>query len=139
MQAADPDPLDDCDAIACYGSAKATDNHLASTVHCVDDEIIGRLKRPEQCGRDRHATKQPASSREPAQSVIGIAASSLRHSMRTEQMQPLLREIGQLRQLIYDPSCEMAHRQEPLSLVLVSGLRRVGGGARNAISKAVAS
>jgi hypothetical protein len=54
-------------------------------------------------------------------------------------MQPLLREIGQLRQLIYDPSCEMAHRQEPLSLVLVSGLRRVGGGARNAISKAVAS
>jgi hypothetical protein len=31
----------DCDIIICYGGAKPTDKHLASTVHCVDDEIIG--------------------------------------------------------------------------------------------------
>jgi hypothetical protein len=28
--------------------AKLTDKHLAATVHCVDDEIIGGLKRREQ-------------------------------------------------------------------------------------------
>jgi hypothetical protein len=27
------------------------DKHLAATVHCVDDEIIGWLKRREQSGR----------------------------------------------------------------------------------------
>jgi hypothetical protein len=31
-----------------YGGAKLTDKHLASTVHCIDDEIIGWLKRREQ-------------------------------------------------------------------------------------------
>jgi hypothetical protein len=31
----------DCDVIRCYGGAKLTDKHLAATVHCVDDEIIG--------------------------------------------------------------------------------------------------
>jgi hypothetical protein len=40
--------------------------------------------------------------------------------MRSEQVQPLLPEIGQLRQLTYDPNCEMAHRQEPFSLVVLS-------------------
>ena len=50
-------------------------------------------------------------------SVIG----TLRHSMRTEQMLPLLRETGRLPQLIFDPNCELAHRQEPFSLVLLSG------------------
>jgi hypothetical protein len=30
----------DCDAIVCYSGAKLFDKHLASTVHCVDDEII---------------------------------------------------------------------------------------------------
>jgi hypothetical protein len=28
----------DCDVIVCYGGAKSADKHLASTVHCVDDE-----------------------------------------------------------------------------------------------------
>jgi hypothetical protein len=46
MQAPDPDPFDDCDAIVCYGGAKATDNHLASTVHCVDDEIYRMAEAP---------------------------------------------------------------------------------------------
>jgi hypothetical protein len=50
---------------------------------------------------------------------------------------PLL-QIGYLRQLIYDPNCEMAHRPEPFSLVVLSGWRPVGGGARHAVSKAVA-
>jgi hypothetical protein len=61
--------------------------------------------------------------------VIGIAASSLRHSMRTGYMQPLLREIGRLRQLKYDPNCEMAHRQERLSLVALNAWPPVGWGA----------
>jgi hypothetical protein len=52
---------------------------------------------------------------------------SLRHSMRDEQMQPLLREIGQLRQLIGDPNCEMAHRQEPFSLVVLGGWPHLDG------------
>jgi hypothetical protein len=38
----------DADVIACYGGAKPTDTHLASKIHCVDDEIIGWLKRREQ-------------------------------------------------------------------------------------------
>jgi hypothetical protein len=37
----------DCDVIVCY-VAKFVDKHLAATVHWVDDEIIGRLKRREQ-------------------------------------------------------------------------------------------
>jgi hypothetical protein len=75
-------------------------------------------------------TKQLASSRQPAQSIIGIAASSLRLSMRTEQMKPLLREIRQLRQLTYDPKCEMAHRQEPVWLCKVDGGPSVGSAPR---------
>ena len=31
----------DCDVIRCYGGAMIYDKHLAATVHCVDDEIIG--------------------------------------------------------------------------------------------------
>jgi hypothetical protein len=38
----------DCGAIVCYGAAKLADKHLASKVHCVDDEIVGWLKRREQ-------------------------------------------------------------------------------------------
>jgi hypothetical protein len=30
----------DCDLIVCYGGAKLTHKHLASKIHCVDDEII---------------------------------------------------------------------------------------------------
>jgi hypothetical protein len=33
------------DVIVCYGGATIYDKHLASTVHCVDDEII------EDCAR----------------------------------------------------------------------------------------
>jgi hypothetical protein len=39
----------DCDVIVCYGGAKLADKHLASTIHCVDDEIIGWRKR--RCSR----------------------------------------------------------------------------------------
>jgi hypothetical protein len=35
----------DCDVVVCYGAAKLADKHLSATVHCVDDEIIGWLKR----------------------------------------------------------------------------------------------
>ena len=38
----------DCDVIVCYGVAKFADKRLASTAHCVDDEIIGWLQRREQ-------------------------------------------------------------------------------------------
>jgi hypothetical protein len=43
----DPSPLfaDECTVIACCGGAKVTANHLASTIHCTDDEIIGWLER----------------------------------------------------------------------------------------------
>jgi hypothetical protein len=36
----------DGDVIVCYGAAKLTDKHLASEVHCVDDEMIGWLPAP---------------------------------------------------------------------------------------------
>src|SRR5258706_14736528 len=38
----------DCDVVVCYDGAKLTDKHLAARVHCVDEEIIGWLKRREQ-------------------------------------------------------------------------------------------
>ncbi len=50
MQGPDPDPFDDCYVIVCYRGAKATDKHVASTVHCVDDEIIEWLKRLSNAG-----------------------------------------------------------------------------------------
>jgi hypothetical protein len=47
----DPNPFSDCDAIVCYGNAKPTDKHLASTIHCVDDlGVIVWLKRRERRG-----------------------------------------------------------------------------------------
>jgi hypothetical protein len=45
MQGPDPNRFADCDVIVCYGGAKLTDEHLASTMHCVDDEIFEWLKR----------------------------------------------------------------------------------------------
>jgi hypothetical protein len=35
---------------------KLVDKHLASTIHCVDDEIIGWLKRREQRRRERQGS-----------------------------------------------------------------------------------
>jgi hypothetical protein len=45
----DPNPLfgDGCIVIACYGGAKPEDTHFASTVHCIDDEIIAWQQRAE--------------------------------------------------------------------------------------------
>jgi hypothetical protein len=43
----------DCDVITCYGGATIYDKHLASTVHCVDDEIIDWLQRRERRRCDR--------------------------------------------------------------------------------------
>jgi hypothetical protein len=40
----DPSPFANCDAIVCYGGAGLFDKHLASTIHFVDDEIIGWLQ-----------------------------------------------------------------------------------------------
>jgi hypothetical protein len=40
---------------AANGAAKFTDKHLASTIHCVDDEIFGWLQRREQRRRDETA------------------------------------------------------------------------------------
>ena len=39
--------------IKCYGNAEPTDVHLASTIRCVDDEIINLLRRRERRRRDR--------------------------------------------------------------------------------------
>ena len=43
----------DCNGIVCYGAAKLADEHLVSTIHCVDDETIGWLKRREQASFNR--------------------------------------------------------------------------------------
>jgi hypothetical protein len=45
----------DADVIVCHGRAKLTDKHLASKIHCVDDGIIGWLKRRERRRRASHA------------------------------------------------------------------------------------
>jgi hypothetical protein len=52
----DPCPLfaDGCIVIACYGGAKPDDVHLASTIHCVDEEIIARLRRRDRRRRDQN-------------------------------------------------------------------------------------
>src|SRR5438876_6765396 len=49
----DPSPFANCHVIVCYGGAGLFDKHLASTIHCVDDEIIGWLQRREQRKRGR--------------------------------------------------------------------------------------
>jgi len=36
----------DCTAITCYGAATVYDKHLASTLHCVDDEIYRMAEAP---------------------------------------------------------------------------------------------
>ena len=42
------------DFVICGGGARPEDKHLASTVRCVDDEIIEWLKRREERTRRRH-------------------------------------------------------------------------------------
>jgi hypothetical protein len=54
----DPGPFANCHVIVRYGGAglfdkHLVDKHLASTLHCVDDEIIGSLQRREQRRRAR--------------------------------------------------------------------------------------
>jgi hypothetical protein len=49
-------------AIACYGNAKPTDTQLASTIHCVDDEIIGWLKRRERRSKNKSCLKAAPNS-----------------------------------------------------------------------------
>ena len=56
MTAPDPNPFADCDVIV----AMLFDRKLASTIHCVDDEIIKCLKRCERRRRDRHAANRLA-------------------------------------------------------------------------------
>ena len=47
----------DANVIVCYSNAKLTDTHLASEIHCVNNEIFGWLERREQ----RRRGKQPPS------------------------------------------------------------------------------
>jgi hypothetical protein len=49
----DPSPFANCHVIVCYGGAGLFDKHLAATIHCVDDEIIGWWQRREQHRRAR--------------------------------------------------------------------------------------
>jgi hypothetical protein len=49
-----PDDLDGTTIIFCGGGAKPGDTHLASTIHCVDDEIIEWVERRERRRRDRN-------------------------------------------------------------------------------------
>lgn len=49
----DPSPFANCHVIVCYDGVGLFDKHLASTFHCVDDEIIGSLQRREQRRRAR--------------------------------------------------------------------------------------
>src|SRR4030081_896709 len=49
----DPSPFAKCHVIVGYGGAGLFDKHLASTMHCVDDEIIGWRQRREQRRRAR--------------------------------------------------------------------------------------
>jgi hypothetical protein len=58
VTAPDPNPFANCDVIVFQGGAMLFD--LASTIHCVDDEIIKCLKRRERRRRDRHAAKRLA-------------------------------------------------------------------------------
>ena len=51
---------DDGECVLCGGGARPTDTHLASIVHCVDDEIIAWLRQRER--RRTHRTGQMMSS-----------------------------------------------------------------------------
>jgi hypothetical protein len=48
VTAPDPNPFVDCGVIIFQGGATRFDRQLASTIHCVDDEIIKCLKRRER-------------------------------------------------------------------------------------------
>jgi hypothetical protein len=54
-QLTDPDssPFANCDVVVCHGGANLFDKHLASTIYCVDDEMIGWLQRRKQRRRAR--------------------------------------------------------------------------------------
>jgi hypothetical protein len=48
----------DCDVIRCYSGAKLTDKHLASKIHCVDDEIFEWLQCRERRRRSRQGLRE---------------------------------------------------------------------------------
>jgi hypothetical protein len=60
-------------------SAQPTDTHLASTVHCVDGEIIEWLERREQRRRDETAS---AANKPQYQFVVGQFAIGKGHSVK---------------------------------------------------------
>jgi hypothetical protein len=60
VTAPDPNPSADSDVIVFYGGATLFDRQLASTIHCIDDEIIKCMKRCERPRRDCHAAKRLA-------------------------------------------------------------------------------
>ena len=56
-----PDQLDDCEIeiVFCGGNAGPDDTHLASIIHCVDEEIITWLQRRERRRRKRDSPCGP--------------------------------------------------------------------------------
>jgi hypothetical protein len=44
----EPGPVANFDVIVCYNETGRFQKHLASTIHCIDDEIIGWLRRREK-------------------------------------------------------------------------------------------
>ena len=46
-------PIRQLRVIVCFGGAGLFDKHLASAIHCVDEEIIGSLQRRKQRRRAR--------------------------------------------------------------------------------------
>jgi hypothetical protein len=58
MSDPDPDPFADCDIIVCYGGAKPTDKHLASTIRAVDNEIFEFLERRERRRQQRSSNRK---------------------------------------------------------------------------------
>jgi hypothetical protein len=53
---------DGCTLSVCYGNAKPTDTHLASTIHAIDDEIFEWLAQRERRSKRKAARRQPLNS-----------------------------------------------------------------------------
>jgi hypothetical protein len=51
-------PIRQLPVIVCFSGAGLFDKHLASTIHCVDEEIIGSQQRREQRRRARAVMPQ---------------------------------------------------------------------------------
>jgi hypothetical protein len=69
---------DDGEIIICYGGAKPTDMHLASTVHCFDDAIIEWLERRERRRYLRSLQEINPRNRHPVEKIsVGLTDSNV--------------------------------------------------------------